>query len=72
MKVASLSEKRADKDVVAKLRDFLEMAERGDLVAVAIVGGTAGKEMWMGRAGDQGVAMVGALEMMKARILAEL
>lgn len=65
----TLVPKGPDKDVLEVLRSFIEAAERGDVVQIAIVGGNA-EGVTTGYSGDY-YTLVGMLETLKLEILAD-
>lgn len=69
MRVMQFSEITIDDDVVEALQDFLGKAQRGEIVSIAIVGTNPAREVWMARAGEQGMALVGGLETIKAKVI---
>ena len=59
-------------DVVQLLRDMLERAERGDVVAVAVAGVTAtGGATSAYRSGDRFFALLGSVTFLQARMISE-
>ena len=70
--IVSLAETQINNDVVAILEDFLGMARKGEITAIAMSATTPGKEVYTGRSGEQGLALVGGLEYIKSRVLENL
>lgn len=69
---APIVEAEVHADVVQLLRDMLERAERGDVVAVAVAGVTAtGGVASAYRSGDRFFALLGSVTLLQARMISE-
>lgn len=67
--IVSIAEVKVSQDVVNILIDFLDMARKGEITAIALATTTPTKEVYVGRAGEQGLSLVGGLEMIKRNVL---
>lgn len=71
MTVTTLVPRKPDADVVATLKAFLECAERGDIVQVAIIArGPASEEPETGYVGDP-YTLAGMAEALKLELLTD-
>lgn len=67
-----IDHRKANADVVDVLKSLLEMAKSGEIVGIAAVAVCHDDGTWMRRAGLQNLAMLGRVEVMKARITEDL
>lgn len=68
-----IAKHEADPEVVGLLRDMLQKAEAGEIVALALATENTGREIGTAYAGDLSVfALIGALEHLKLRISGDL